>query len=558
MPEGRSAPLCRGQRYQWLRYQQVPPGARYDAHIVARCPLPAGVSLDALRTALNYLVRRHEALRTVYVCDDAAAPGAGPRQVVCPPAPLALGTVSTERDGTPSPAEVVEELAKADFDLGADWPIRACAVTTGGEPTMVVAVLNHVAFDDWSVNVFRREFEQCVDALRAKRRVSLPPVVHQPADLAEAESGGDDARRAAAREYWSGELALVPADPYARRRRPGRGVCAHSGTLTAPALLGAAREIAGGLRVWPSAVHLAAYAAGMAAYTGERTVAHRWFTSLREGGPYMDVMTCMFSAALVRVPVDFAADFGDLVRAVAERVQTAQDRARDLAAYDELCDLTALEGMRRGRHMRLHQDVNFLNYAPRGCGTSRTRYARNPAPEAWAKSGTDTYFRVYEWQDGITASLSALDEVMDADAVETFLRGYARVIEAYREAPGRLSTGEAAGMFGFPPVAPADPATEATEMAGGGGLRDTSPRAPQSEAETALAEAIARAHPEAGELDFSHTYAEAGGLTLRMPLVVANLERLGWAGIGMEELDEPVPLHRLARLLARKAAAAAF
>jgi hypothetical protein len=148
--------------------------------------------------------------------------------------------------------------------------------------------------------------------------------------------------------------------------------------------------------------------------------------------------------------------------------------------------------------------------------------------------------------------------------VEGFLRGYARVIEEYRAAPGSLSTGEAVGMFGFPPgpgpgpAAPAEPAAE--KPIGAGTRRDAGPRTPESEAESALADAIARAHPEAAVLDFAHAYAEAGGLTLRMPQVVANLERLGWTGVGMEELDGLVPLHRLARRLtpavARQAAPA--
>jgi hypothetical protein len=450
MPEGKSAPLCRGQRYQWLRYHQVPPGARHDAHIVAQYPLPSQVSLADLRSALSYLVRRHEALRTVYEFEDVPEP----RQRVQPAAPLPLRAVSVERDGTPSPQEVLAELTKADFDLAREWPIRACAVTADGVPTRLVLVLNHIAFDDWSVNVFKQEFELTLEALVQRRRAALPPVRYQPTDLAGIESvRAADAQRTA-REHWVREVGRMPADAFAYRRVPGitggpAHPVAHSGSLTSPTLLSSARQLAGRLQVWPSAVHLAAYAVAMAAYTGVEQVVHRWFTSLRADGPHMSVMTCMFSPALVRIDVPPAHRFSDLVREVARRVELAQERTKEHAAYDELGDMIGQEGSRRGQLVRLSSDVNFLNYAPRTCGASRERYARNPVPTAWAESGTDTYFRVYEWQDGVTAALSALSEVMDADSVERFLRGYARLVEAHRDPAVDLSVGEAARLFEF-------------------------------------------------------------------------------------------------------------
>ncbi len=450
MPEGKSAPLCRGQRYQWLRYHHVPPGARHDAHIVAQCPLPSQVSLADLRSALSYLVRRHEALRTVYEFEDVPEP----RQRVQPAAPLPVRAVSVERDGTPSPQEVLAELTKAEFDLAREWPIRACVVTTGGVPTRLVLVLNHIAFDDWSVNVFKQEFELALEALVQRRRAALPPVLYQPADLAGIESAHPTDAQRTARDHWIREVGSMPADAFAHRRvlPPAGGSerpVAHSGSFTSPTLLSSARQLAGRLQVWPSAVHLAAYAVAMATYTGVEQVVHRWFTSLRADGPHMSVMTCMFSPALVRIDVPPAQRFGELAREVARRVELAQERTKEHAAYDELGDMIGQEGSRRGQLVRLSSDVNFLNYAPRTCGASRERYARNAVPAAWAESGTDTYFRVYEWQDGVTASLSALSEVMDAESVERFLRGYARLVEAHSDPAVDLTAGEAADLFEF-------------------------------------------------------------------------------------------------------------
>src|SRR4051812_26334900 len=70
----KTAELCWGQRYIWLRHHQLPAEARHETHIVTSFPLPPGAPLIGVRTMLNYLVRRHEALRTTYHCDGEGGP----------------------------------------------------------------------------------------------------------------------------------------------------------------------------------------------------------------------------------------------------------------------------------------------------------------------------------------------------------------------------------------------------------------------------------------------------------------------------------------------------
>ena len=129
LPAQKSADLCWGQRYIWLRHHQLPAEHRGEAHIVCRFDLPDGATAAGLRSMLDDLVRRHEALRTTYSLGET-----GPVQRVHPPAALPLVEVTTERDGSPSPSEVIEQLSVTDFELSAEWPVRACAVTTGGLP----------------------------------------------------------------------------------------------------------------------------------------------------------------------------------------------------------------------------------------------------------------------------------------------------------------------------------------------------------------------------------------------------------------------------------------
>jgi hypothetical protein len=235
-----------------------------------------------------------------------------------------------------------------------------------------------------------------------------------------------------------------------RRSLPADRGPAFSASFTSPTLLAAARETAARLRVWPSAVHLAAYAVGMAAYTGEPVVTHRMYTSQREASGYQDLMTCLSYPTLV------AADLGDdplfsvAVRRAAARVEQAIEHAH--VPYDEVAELVAAESRRRARPVRVACEFNFLSNAPHSCATRRDRFTWNAEPTEWTSAGSDAYFRVHEWSDGVTLALQAMAGVMDADAVERFLRGCARLLEMHRDAGTDLRVSEAAQLFGFAPV----------------------------------------------------------------------------------------------------------
>ncbi|MGW2182061.1 condensation domain-containing protein [Streptomyces sp. NPDC001732] len=612
----RGAELCWGQRYHWLRYQQVPPGTRHDAHIVVNSPVPAGVPLSVVRTAVDFLVRRHEGLRTVI--DGEARPW--PRQVVHPPRPLRLRTVTSEADGTPGPAEVIAELTETEFDLARDWPIRVCVVTTGGKPARVVLVLHHMSCDDWSLGLFRREFVELVGMLSRGQRAQLPPVAHQPVGLAATEAAVTPAERERTTAYWRETVRRLPADAFGTRRRVPPGAAApsaHAATLTAPALLGTVRQLAARLRLWPAAVHLAAYTVACAVYTGEPGVAHRWLASHRQGS-LMDVMTCMFSPTLVGVDVSGDPAFSEVAKRVAEALTSAQEQAH--MPWDELAELVAREGHRRGQPLRVTSEVNFLSRPEQHGGGRRDRFLRGPEPTAWARSGTDSYFTVLELGDGVRLSLSALAEVMDEAGVEAFLHGYVRLLEAHGDPAVDLRLSEAAALFGYaPPVArrtgragadrvdleavervlaghpavlrarvdeaeaargrliaevttvrpvtqrelrrhvlnvvdtepgaccPEDFRVTVEETAGPAPAREPGTRG-GTEAQAVLAAVVGEVNDMA-EVDLDLPYTVAGGRLLRGPLVVAELRRRGWTGLGLESLFGIRPLAELAHRL---------
>nr|WP_083975912.1 condensation domain-containing protein [Herbidospora sakaeratensis] len=503
-----------GQHYIWLRYHELPPRARHNTHIILNLEIPAGLTVQNCRAILNQTVRRHETLRTTYHFDL----DGDPYRVVRPPGPCPLVVLSSENDGTAMPAEVVERLGTAEFDLAEEWPIRVVVITDEGVPRRAVVVLNHLAADMWTVTELKRELWASCAGVVARRPTAVEPVRHRPSDLVRHEASLDPGPSLA---YWEKEIEAMPADGFGDRRRPGPPAETLRASLISPALLGASQRIAARHRVWPSQVHLAAYTALMAAYTGGPSFDHLTFTGNRESGPYAEVLTCMFSPMLMRVDVRDDPPFAELLARVADRFEQAREHAH--VPYDAVVELLA------GKGVRLASEFNFIKQPTLESRARRSRITWQPAADA---HGADTYVRVDQWLDSVVVALHASSSVMDADAVERFLRTLETTILTYDDTPDGLRVSDIAALAGFAPAPPPGRIPDARDV-------------PEPGAAAALAAAVGRANGLAG-VDPARNYADAGGRVLRIPRVLALLRDLGWAGVTLDQLTGPTPLSTLA------------
>ncbi|MGX7825900.1 condensation domain-containing protein [Actinokineospora sp. 24-640] len=592
MPLAKAAGLGWGQRYLWLRHQQQPGSGRHESNLVLNCALETPIPLARLRALVDQVVRRHEGLRTTFHHDI----DGDPEQRVHPPAPLPFAVATTERDGTPTPAEVVGAATSTAFDLATEWPVRACAVTTAGVPVRLVLVFDHIAVDRWTVDRIDHDLAVLYGAVTAGRRARMEPVQHQPVDLARHEA---TAAARPALDWWHAELASLPADTWAARRAPAAGPPAHEATLTSPELVAAARAVAASHGVWPSLVQLTAYAAVTAAYTGSGTVAVATFASNRDLVPYPRVHTCLFSPQLLRVDCSGDPGFAELLGRVADSF--AQSRCHTYVPHDAIVERIAREGARRGQQLRLGHELNLIGETWRETRARRTTLVRKPAPTGWAGAGTDTFVRLHEWRDALGITLSVRAELMDTDAVDTFLRTFEQVVvEHERGADPRVS--ELAARFPAPARAlatvagdPVDldlvadilrahPGVDAASVSVVDGelVADAPGRASADElrahvmarldtagavrcptrfragpdrraaaptaAELELAAAVATANA-LSEVDLSTDYTSAGGRVLRVPRVLDALAARGWTGLRPRELASPVPLRALAARL---------
>ncbi|HEX8274725.1 MAG TPA: condensation domain-containing protein, partial [Longimicrobiaceae bacterium] len=180
VPRDGPVPLSFAQQRLWFLHRLDPQGLGYNVPFPLRLRGP--VDPRALHRALDELVQRHEALRTVFATVDGRA-----AQVVRPPAPAALPHVDLR--GLPAAARERElarlgEDTERPFDLERGPLLRAVAVRLDAGDAALLLSMHHVVSDGWSVGVLFRELSALYGAFARGEPSPLAPLPVQYADYA--------------------------------------------------------------------------------------------------------------------------------------------------------------------------------------------------------------------------------------------------------------------------------------------------------------------------------------------------------------------------------------
>ncbi|HYR08117.1 MAG TPA: amino acid adenylation domain-containing protein, partial [Longimicrobium sp.] len=202
-------PLSFAQERLWFLSRMEPDSPFYNVPAAIR--LGGALDASALERALGEIVRRHEALRTVF--RDA---GGAPSQVIAPFAGFtlpvedlsALGEAEREAEAS---RRASAEAARA-FDLAAGPLFRARLLRLGAEDHVLLLTMHHVVSDGWSMGVLFRELSALYGAYREGRESPLADLAVQYADYAvwqREQLRGEVLDRQLA--YWKERLAGAPA-----------------------------------------------------------------------------------------------------------------------------------------------------------------------------------------------------------------------------------------------------------------------------------------------------------------------------------------------------------
>jgi len=205
----RSCPASWAQQRLWFLNQLQEDSCAYNMSFALR--LRGFLDQEALASALNALIARHESLRTTFTNEDGE-----PRQVIAAEGRISLTRVDLQgQDAEELEKQVhlnkLAELSET-FDLRAGPLIRGRLLLLAVDEQVLLITLHHIISDGWSMGVLFRELGELYAAHIELRPHSLDPLEVQYADYAQWQRqwlAGEELERQIA--YW--RKHLDGADP---------------------------------------------------------------------------------------------------------------------------------------------------------------------------------------------------------------------------------------------------------------------------------------------------------------------------------------------------------
>ena len=206
--ESGPAPLSFDQERLWFLYQLDPKSSAYNIDTAVRMKGPLDVAV--LAAALNEIVRRHEAWRTVFPAVDGR-----PVQVALPGVTLRLPLVDLRELPEALREAVAREIAieegRQPFALERESLARACLVRLADDEHLCLLTVHHIVSDWLSFQIAWQELAALYPAFSEGRPSPLPEPPIQYADFAIWQRSwlqGETLERQL--EFWVKELQGFP------------------------------------------------------------------------------------------------------------------------------------------------------------------------------------------------------------------------------------------------------------------------------------------------------------------------------------------------------------
>ena len=284
----------------------------------------------ALETALAALVGRHEGLRTRFVPD-----GDGWRQEVLAPLARALPVEDLSDLDEAACNARVEEICRAEvnepFDLEHSTEPRFRLLRLAPDRWVLTNIVHHVSTDGWSFTVQQREIAALYRAALAGSPDDLQQVRAQPRHYArwQHDEQLDQATEERRLAYWRRTLdgcafrLELPAD------RPRVEPPTAHGRTAAHSMPGSSRAaveaLARARRTTPFAVTTAAAAILLAQLTGQRDLLMQVPYANRDQQVFESTLTCTVMNLALRLRLDQASTFAELVDQTSQAARAAID-----------------------------------------------------------------------------------------------------------------------------------------------------------------------------------------------------------------------------------------
>ncbi|MGE5409772.1 MAG: amino acid adenylation domain-containing protein, partial [Clostridiales bacterium] len=174
-------PLSFAQQRLWFLEQLEPDSPFYNIPEIYK--IKGEVDLETLQKSLNYVVKRHEVLRTIFISEDGI-----PRQIVLPELEVKIELMDfssyEEIQKNKAVEEILDKQAKTPIKITEAPLFRFSLIKKEKDEFIVLMIIHHIISDDWSTGIMFREISLVYENLLANSAFELEDLSVQYADYA--------------------------------------------------------------------------------------------------------------------------------------------------------------------------------------------------------------------------------------------------------------------------------------------------------------------------------------------------------------------------------------
>ena len=424
-------PQSLAQNRLWITWQLDPHSNAYT--------IPGGLRLrgeldeDAVRASFQYLIGRHEALRTRFYERDGQA-----FQRVEATADFDLQVIdlsdlpAAEREARAQ--QIREDEARTQFDLEKGPLLWVTLVRLDDEDHQLLVTLHHIIADGWSLTVLIDEFSSLYAAAIQGQTLELAPLALQYADYGSWQrqwlAQGEGQRQLA---YWKTQLgeehpSLSLATDHPRSAQHLHSASRHSVRLSV-SLSESIRQTAQANQSTPFMLLLAAFQSLLHRYSGQRDIRIGVPNANRPRQETQGLVGFFINTLVLRAELDGQLPFNQLLAATRETVIGAQ-------AHQDLPFEQLLEAFPQAREQGLFQVM--FNHQQRDLSALRRLPGMLADELPWHSREAKFDLQLHSEEDRngrLSLAFDYADELFDATTIQRLAEHFINLLHAITEQP---------------------------------------------------------------------------------------------------------------------------
>ena len=309
-------PLTESQQEVWIG-TQFGDEASSAFNLSIKLPIRGALDVAAMRTALQGLVDRHEALRTTFL-DDGEHQRVHPK--ITPDVALVDLTDLSDGEREARANELELQAIKVPYDLTKGPLVRASITKLATDRWRVLFLVHHIIADGWSCGVLSRDLGRLYEAAKRGSPPDLKPVMQLSEYVRHLAAEEQVAAHEASEEFWLHEYATLPPPLALPTDRPRPALKTYSADRIhlhlKPAFVSELKQAAAKQGATLFAYSFAAFDAYLARLTGQSDLIVGFDLAGQALIPGRDLVSHCVSFLPMRATVDVANPFAAVVSEV--------------------------------------------------------------------------------------------------------------------------------------------------------------------------------------------------------------------------------------------------